>query len=159
MYPQFPFIQACYYGIYSLSTNGQATVPTTGITTYFAYNSTTTTLAGSTTVNGATTLTIGSTASGQTMGGTTAAGQTIGGTTAAGQTIGGTTAAGQTTGGTTAAGQTIGGSTAAGQIMGGSTGNVTLNTTSGSANMTNSNGFNINSNVKLIFLFCSLLLL
>jgi hypothetical protein len=129
MYPQFPFIQACYYGIYSLSTNGQATVPTTGITTYFAYNSTTTTLAGSTTVNGATALTIG------------------------------TTAAGQTIGGTSAAGQTIGGSTAAGQIMGGSTGNVTLNTTSGSANMTNSNGFNINSNVKLIFLFCSLLLL
>ena len=72
MYPQFPFVLACFYGT-TLNPNGRSvTVPTTGITNYFSYNSSST----ATTISGASTATVVSTVAG---GSTGAGGSTMAG--------------------------------------------------------------------------------
>jgi hypothetical protein len=66
MYPQYPFVMGCYFGI-NLTPNGKnVAVPSTGIASYFSYNSTGTTTVGNSTMGGVTTLFRNSTMNGAT---------------------------------------------------------------------------------------------
>ena len=127
MYPQYPFVMGCFHGTNVTPNEKGVTVPSSGMASYFAYNSSVTSSSG-TTIAGATT--IAPVTGGYTI--TTMAGVTMaGGTTVAGGTMaGGTTVAG----GTMAGGTTVAGGTVAGGTM--AVGNTTLSgnlTTTGSS--------------------------
>ncbi len=90
MYPQYPFVMGCYFGI-NLTPNGKnVAVPSTGIASYFSYNSTGTTTVGNSTMGGVTTLFSNSTMNGATtlVGNGTMSGVT---TVASGMTMSGVT--------------------------------------------------------------------